>query len=292
MKFAFFGASVTAQKEGYWYHLSRKMKTQPYQKGYGGQHLCDAGICRINEVTKLKPDLCIIDWFSTGFGEISERTKTYIDTIIHAFSVVNCRLIFIILPKEEHDSRKDFYDFVKKHLSTRGVFYIDINDYVLFSDKICRDSVHTTPHGSILYSNLIFREYKKNKDRISVIKDTEETIYTNINSLKFNHKINKFLTLNGKGKIVTFALTMGKGNGFVEIDGRKIQTWDRWCHYERLNCKINDIDIDGEVTMNILGDHFDYSSCAEKSINFNKIKKYLIIQEIFYTGELKIVRYA
>lgn len=161
MKLTFFGASVTAQKEGYWFFLSKFLKSEPNVKAYGGQHLCDAGICRLNEVVQTKPELCIVDWLSTGFDEISDRTKIYLDTIIHAFSSINCRLIFIILPKEEHNSRKEFYSFVKQHLDSKGVSYIDINDFVLFSDKICRDSVHTTPYGSRLYAKIIFREYNK-----------------------------------------------------------------------------------------------------------------------------------
>lgn len=85
---------------------------------------------------------------------------------------------------------------------------------------------------------------------------------------------------------------MGKGNGYVQVRDKKILTWDRWCHYERLNCKINDNDIDGELKITILEDDFDYSSCKESTINFNKIKKFLKIEEIFYTRELKVINFS
>jgi hypothetical protein len=290
MRLAFFGASVTAQKEGYCEQLGKLMKTDFFQMGYGSQHLCDAGICRLSEVMAMRPELCVIDWFSTGYDEISENTKIYIDTIIHGLSSINCKFFFIILPKEEHKERKDFYDFVKAHLKERNTFCADVTEYVDFSSQVCRDSVHTTPIGAKLYSRIIHREYNKFKDKLEINNMIGPTEYSNIQKISVKKKFRRHILFDGHGKIVTFVLTLGKGNGFIKIGDKKIQTWDRWCHYERLNCKINGISIDGETKLEILDEKFDYSDCTDKSVDFDKIKKWLRVEEIFYVGEdLKIL---
>lgn len=285
MRLAFFGASVTAQKEGYWYHFSKLMKTHPIQMGYGSQHLSDAGICKLQEVLDMKPTVCVIDWLSSGYKEISEKTKTCLDTIIHGFSSINCKLFFIILPKEEHKERLDFYKFVKEHLKKKNIPVIDLTEYIEFSPRVCRDSVHTTSYGARMYAKIMYRKYKKFEDSLEVVKDTKPTEYSSVKKLEIKKRVKHYLTLSGNAKIVTFSLILNKENGFIKIGEKKIQTWDRWCHYERPNCKINDIEVDGETRLEILEDDFDYSACTDKSINFNKIKKSLHIEDIFYVGE-------
>ena len=72
------------------------------------------------------------------------------DTIIHKFSNSNCRLIFLFLPRIDHDNRIDFYSFLKDYLISKKLFYVDINEYIKHNDKITRDGVHTTPEGAEL----------------------------------------------------------------------------------------------------------------------------------------------
>jgi len=188
MRLSFFGASVTAQKEGYWYHFSKMMKTHPIQMGYGSQHLSDAGICKLQEVLDMKPTICAVDWLSTGYKEISEKTKTCLDTIIHGFSSIDCKLFFIILPKKEHKERLEFYKFVKEHLKKKNIPVIDITEYIEFSPRVCRDTVHTTPYGAKMYAKIIYREYKKFEDSLEVVKDTKPTEYSFVKKLELTRK--------------------------------------------------------------------------------------------------------
>ena len=75
MKIAFFGASVTQQngESGYVPTFTKLLVENNFtdavviQKGFGSMHLFDAGICKIDEVVNENPNICFIDWFSTGF---------------------------------------------------------------------------------------------------------------------------------------------------------------------------------------------------------------------------------
>lgn len=79
---AFFGASVTQQKNGYARKLTKKLCQKENIFGYGGCHLKNAGIIFINKVLEIKPTICFIEWFSTG-------------TITSHGPSVNCILIMI-----------------------------------------------------------------------------------------------------------------------------------------------------------------------------------------------------
>ena len=87
-RFAFFGASVTQQKNGYAIQFIKQNKCLNYNIfGYGSRHLNDAGICYIDDVIRSNPSHCFIDWFNTGYISYNEdkfdEIKIYINTIVH-----------------------------------------------------------------------------------------------------------------------------------------------------------------------------------------------------------------
>lgn len=67
MNISCFGASVTAQKNGYVDFLSKKFDTQIKKHGCGGNHIFPCGVAKIVEVLEQNPNVCFIDWFSTGY---------------------------------------------------------------------------------------------------------------------------------------------------------------------------------------------------------------------------------
>ena len=152
-KIVAFGASVTEQENGYADWLARKLGVKIKKFGYGGMHLLDAGVCFIDKVLAYKPDVCLIDWFSTGYMERSERTLRCIDTILYKFSKNECAVVFLIFPGDRSDARhaeqEAYYDFCRRALKERNASYIDIDEGLKNSDLsgILRDSIHTTIHG-------------------------------------------------------------------------------------------------------------------------------------------------
>ena len=288
MKIACFGASVTEQKNGYVNYLSKKFNCDVKKFGYGSQHLDGAGVCYINDVLECKPDICFIDWFSTGFTTTDDNTIDYLNTIVYKFSKSNCKLIFLFLPKEDHDKRTNFYSFLKDYLISKKLFYIDINDFVKHNDKICRDIVHTTEAGAELYANIIYDEYTKSLNNIIILKDYKKTKYCDIKKLNINKCFKKYMIIDGECEIITCGLTLGPNSGYIKVNNSRKLLWDEWCHYNRTATKIDRINIKGNTKIEVLQDKVDYSSCR-RDYDFSNIEFELDVLYIFYIGTLKFV---
>lgn len=288
MKIACFGASVTVQTNGYVDFLSKKFNSDIKKFGYGSQHLCGAGICYINDVLDCKPDICFIDWFSTGWTNTNNNTIDYLNTIVHKFSNSNCRLIFLFLPRSDHDNRINFYSFLKDYLISKKLFYVDINDYVKHNDKISRDTVHTTPEGAELYANIIHDEYKKSSNKIIIPTNYTKTIYCDIKKLNINKCFKKYMIIDGDCDIITSNVNIGPNSGWIKLNNKKILLWDEWCHYKRQCTKIDKENIKGKTKIEVLQDKVDYSSCR-RDYDFSNIEFELDINCIFYIGTLKVI---
>jgi hypothetical protein len=283
--YAAFGSSVTQQKAGYVYYLHKKYSLPIMNFGYGSQHLSDAGICHISDVLKITPEYCFIDWFSTGYIEMTEITLEYLDTLVYCFTKKGCKLIFLFLQRKDTDIRLPFYNFVKEYLLRNNLYFIDLTEYIEYSPQLLRDTVHTTEYGSELYADIIYSQYMKHKETIQLPKDIRNTKYTSIKYITVNKTFTNFVLLNGSCTIVTFDLIIGPDSGIIQINDTQIQLWDRWCNYNRNNCKISNICITQQTTLTILQDTFDTSACTDTNVQFDKSKKQLHIKNIYYIGD-------
>ena len=101
--------------------------------------------------------------------------------------------------------------------------------------------------------------------------------------------VKSFISLKGPCEIIGISQIVGPYSGLLKINNTIINNWDRWCYYERPMIK-HKISIDDEVTIYVLDDELDYSSC-EHQANFNT-KKILNLKYIFYSGNnLEIINY-
>lgn len=290
---AFFGASVTQQQNGYWYHFGlRNPDLNIKNFGYGSMHLNDAGISYIDEVLEFEPEYCFIDWFSTGYikyneGKFDEITE-YIDTIIHKFYKNNCKLVFLTFPDKTVD-KTEIYIKINAYLKSLNIPFLDIsNTFDNNINQILRDGIHTTPYGSEEYARLINDYFHSTKITIPQTYP-EENRYCTIKKLVINSIVNKFIKLSGPCEIIGISQIIGPYTGLLDIDGNIINNWDRWCYYERnmvnLRFKVNE-----ETTIKILQDDFDRSLC-EYNCNWS-INKCLKLQTIYYiSGNLNILSY-
>ncbi|GAA4501539.1 hypothetical protein [Pseudaeromonas paramecii] len=289
---AFFGASVTEQKNGYVDHFSLAVDNIEVKKyGYGGMHLCDAGICFIDEVVKAKPTHCYVDWFSTSYNDIGDNTISYIDTIINKLTSIQCKVIFLFFPSRSPE-KSDFYQYCKAALIERNIHYIPLDEKITNSniETILRDNIHTTAHGSRIYSEIILGDYYRSI--IPAVNAVNETKYLSIKKLNVEKCFDEKVVLTGNCSIIGFLLTIGNHSGIVrvksEMHTEEINTWDRWCHFPRLNFKFP-MKMNGSATLEILDVDFDTSSCKEIPC-FRKFRKSLIIHNIFYIGgKLEVV---
>ena len=284
-----FGASVTQQKSGYASILASNLNDDVQIYGYGGMQLNGAGVCYIDKVLSAYPSHCFVDWFSTAFTEKSEKTIEYIDTIIHKFNPIECKLIFLFFPSRDYLNRKPFHDFCKKHLENVGAYYIDVAHFIRGTEDILRDNVHTTDYGSRKYADTILSRFKLDEKHITLLQNSRKTRYCNIKNISINRKIKRSIHLKGNCEIVGFLLTIGPHSGLVDIVTNNTtteteNTWDPWCHYDRKHFNITNKIIDGGIKINVLQDSFDTSTCR-REFDFSGIKKKLNIHYIYYVGE-------
>ncbi len=283
----FFGASVTQQSSGYAAVLAKELNADVKVFGFGGMHLKDAGIIYIDSVLECNPDICFVDWFSTGYNECSPSTEEYIDTIIYRFTKASCKLVFLFFPYKEDPSKKAFHEFCKRFLVRRNMMFIDVAAQLHMYDvkTILRDNIHTNDLGSRLYADIIKRYYEKRAD-ISFPSKINKTKYSEIQSLVVEKEFTRHMVITGDSEIIGVLLIVGPYSGIIRLSddchSYTLNTWDRWCYYTREHILIRH-SIRDYLKISVLKDDFDTSSC-KKDIDFSRIDKKLVVCEIYYIG--------
>lgn len=294
-RLAAFGASVTQQENGYVDQLSKKLGVKIKKFGYGGMHLPDAGVCFIDTVCAYKPDCVLVDWFSTDYMEQSEKTLQCIDTVLYKLSLINCAVVFLIFPERRTDGRQDekeaFYDFCRKVLKDRNVCYVDISDKLKNVDlaNILKDSIHITSYGGGYYAKFIQESLLLNPPQVLESKlFAKNAAYSEIKKIVVNRVFFRNLNLFLDGSILGLYGTIGRHSGICNIrydngTKQKVSLWDRWCHFERNHFNFAVPQYKGNVSIEILRDEFDTSSC-KVSVDFTKYRKQIVCREIYWQG--------
>lgn len=298
--FAFFGASVTKQKNSYADCLMDLIKKKYKKFGYGSMHLSDAGICFVDDVIQYKPDICFIDWFSTSNTDYEKSILKYLDCIIYKFLKNNIEPILIIFPiTSVSESRLNMYKNIKKYCETHNIKIIDIYSKSLEEKidirKLIRDYIHTTKYGSKYYASNIFNFLNSNLHSNFNIVCPIKNKYCEIKKTNFNFTIKKYLELNVEDEIIGIYQTIGPYSGEVDIYKNdafieKQNMWDRWSFYERETFKIS-IKEPGHYIIK-LSEEFkmcNYKSQAE--IDWKSYKNLIKIKEIYHIGNINILSY-
>jgi len=289
-KIAFYGASVTQQRNGFVDYFSKMMSAKVYKFGFGGNHLKDAGICFIDKVVKVHPDICFIDWFSTAYTGDDGNLELYIDAIAYKLQKIGCRVIFLFLPNNRNLKEcdwKSFYSSAKNYLKKQELEYICIDE--LLSNypitELLRDEIHSTKKGSVLFAKKIVK-YLQMENTCDKAAGIMPNLYSDITVLPVKRGFSGEVILEGNCRIQGFYLQIGPWSGIVNISSDTVllkeNTWDRWCYYGRPHFSFN-LPVEGRTVFSISGEVFDSSSCKDK-IDFSKHRKQLIVHEIYYWG--------
>lgn len=301
MNILFFGASVTKQQgdSGFVPCFQKIIKKNNFncnviQKGYGSMHLHDAGICKINDVMEQQPNICFVDWFSTGYI-LTDKIQLflYLDAIVYKLMTLNCQICFLLLQIDVVcENRIKMYNLVKEYCKTYLLDHIELYNN-LNANEILRDSVHTNNIGAEYYANTIFDYFVDNMMNKNTIysKIPCENEYSNIKTLQINKEIHDEITLTGNFKIIGILQKIGNFSGLVEITRNDeisylYNNWDQWCHYTRDNIKIN-THWSSKITIKITQNEFNTSNC-KVDFNFSNIQKYMYIYDIYFLGDLFI----
>jgi hypothetical protein len=124
-KIAFYGASVTQQRNGYVNHFAKLSKAKVVKLGFGGMHLNDAGICLVDKAVQTHSDICFIDWFSTYYIGQDGKSDLYIDAIAEKLLKIGCRVIFLFCARNKDLKISDWKTFskYKKKLVVHEIYY-------------------------------------------------------------------------------------------------------------------------------------------------------------------------
>jgi len=291
MSISCFGASITKQKKGYAFYLQKLFKKNINTHGFGSEHLVYGGVVHIDKVLKNKPSLCFIDWFTTGWVDkpvLKEKNILALETIKYKFSINNCKIIFLFLPKKDHHDRIEFYNLLKEYLNFNNISFIDVNEHLTYndkvlkdSDKILRDGIHTTDYGAAKYANIIFNEYNNMKIKSPI--NLQKTKFCDVRELKINKIFKKELELKGNCHVLACSLQIGPNSGYLKINNELNLLWDQWCHFLRSCSKLNFI-VKDKCEIKILDKEVDYSSCR-RDFNFNNVQFELNLLSIYYIGD-------
>ena len=290
-KIAFYGASVTQQRNGYVNHFAKLSKAKVVKLGFGGMHLNDAGICLVDKAVQTHSDICFIDWFSTYYIGQDGKSDLYIDAIAEKLLKIGCRVIFLFCARNKDlkiSDWKTFYSETKNYLKSKKLEYIPLDEILSEHpiEEILRDEVLTTKKGSQLYAEAIYHYLQQFADSPYEKAEIKPNIYSSPSVLPVKRSFDKELVLEGNCRIQGFFLKIGPWSGMVDIStgvfSNKENTWDWWCYYGRDHFSFN-VPIDGRATFNISDEPFDTSNCRDK-FDFSKYKKKLVVHEIYYYG--------
>jgi hypothetical protein len=295
----FFGASVTQQKNGYAKVFCDKYSLNCCIYGYGGMHLYDAGVCYIDNVIILKPEVCFIDFFTTAYTETNKMTNVYLDTIVFKLNKINCKIVFLFFWRRDNVIRQQFYNYCKEYILNNNLQYIDLCEYIQYDEKLLRDIVHTTNYGSQIYAECIYEKYFNLQKKIP--KTISQTKLCDMKEFIVGDKIHNYIELHGNCNVYCLKIIKDCYCGIVDIiiddDNENvyhINTWDEWCNFDRISMIHINKYVKKNIKIIVSQQIFDTNVCKNKDIDFNIVTKILALQSIFYcdtNNDIKINSY-
>ena len=168
---SYFGASVTAQKDGYRPLLHDRLRDRFRQDhrssfaGIGGVDVVSAVFLADEFVARHRPDLCLIEFTSTEliWGSSVAEAKGAMDGILAKLTAAGTRPCLLHLARREwHEQHTDVLAAFERAADRHGIPSIDLTGVFLESagtdaaaNRIFRDAVHITAAGAELASELI-----------------------------------------------------------------------------------------------------------------------------------------
>lgn len=319
-----FGASVTAQKDSIWDHFVKELNAKTHRNhqhikmGYGGEHLYPTSVCCIDDVVRNRPDVCILDWFDTGYVKIDAIAKKCLETLILKLREIGVYIIFFYHVHDDYVRKINlgFIEFIEsmaRQYNVTSYFEPEVLLKMPASQDLLRDTVHTTAYGSA-YLGKIFADHFMQIPIKNDWKIADFTFYPlkncfyNVRKMTLDESMihgefsqdgegyfvfdqQTVLAIPLKGHFLGMSMKKGPFSPIVKIiiDNQKeykASIWDPWCHYERKT--IGCLDFAGfdtyksskNITFLISSELPDYSK-SKKSFNYAVVKKVLKVKDLF-----------
>lgn len=300
MRIAFFGASVTQQggESSYVYHVSQALQKCGHvvgQFGYGSMHLADAGMCFIDTVLDFKPELCLLEWFTSGCYEVKDGLMDYWNTLRYKFGQANCALLLLVLPcLNTSEERERMITVSREYMQQYGIKSIDLHKTFVNVPDLLRDHVHTNQTGAKTYADHIVQGINQSTSNMECLKlkHIERSKYCDLKTLSFDQKINRRMRFTLQGEIIGVFMNIGPFSGIicvnVEGDQQTYNLWDEWCYYDRQTIKLSLKSEHKRVySIEVMHTEFDHSK-AKTQLKWDTIPTYFHPLKIFHIGQLEI----
>jgi len=295
-KVLFHGASVTQQsgEESYFFQLEKSLEHNVidiciYKKGYGGNHLDDAGLLTIARDLEFGYDYCVLEWNTTSISVFDEKKILHIVEVILSKNTVP---IFLILARRETvKSDRNCEQQVQSFCIEHNIPLLDCRPGLDPSIHL-RDFVHTNLLGATFYASKIHSELltKLNSFSTSSILNFEGVNHSGliVRNFDFNQTLYEGQNLSvhldgvvGKAEIIIEGVR-GPSSPLIKCGCEVFSVWDQWSHYDRdsfINFSERISLYNGQYFFEILSDSPDYSKCV-REFSYSGVKS-LRIKSIF-----------
>lgn len=200
---AFFGASITQQKESVSYasavelaskynNSQERLKLKVSKYGFGGMHITDAGSYYLKMIIESAPDICILEWHSTV---LSDWPDGLLERICYTLLTKRIIPIVLVIPRalDEYFCKKNAtsrFKAVKKLEQTMGISRIDLSESlsVALVDMLTRDGVHTNEDGACFYGCRVYRDLVRIKQEHRAFLPLEKRSYTSSSDILSEYK--------------------------------------------------------------------------------------------------------
>jgi hypothetical protein len=120
----------------------------------GGSHINSGGIVLLGDVLRNKPDVCFLDWHSTGLAKC--RYPDQLNWVVFSLCDAGIYPVILVFPRKDRDQRRTglFADacFLSKEVGLDILVVPGCDEPI---SRLLRDDVHTTELGSKYYSKFI-----------------------------------------------------------------------------------------------------------------------------------------
>lgn len=247
MKLFFHGASVTQQskEDGYLTQLKQKLRlldpsVQVESRGYGGNHIADAGFLTIARDVSEDTDICFLEWSTAGLNELPIEKFQYMLEVLYSKRVMPVALVLARDSNIEKDRPGDTQ--LAEVCKANDVPVLDYRSMIVPEEDF-RDYVHTTLSGATKYADQLISDLDRLVERY---KQWQPPV---VEELKYQIDCSEKLDLTlSEGEAICFEVEVaspnseliaevvrGPSSGVIKVDpgAHLVKVWDQYSHFER-----------------------------------------------------------
>ncbi len=279
-RIAYFGASVTAQKQGYRPALHRKLVPYfgrphlPINAGIGGIGMVGGVFLMDDMVIAHRPDFCFIDFSSADYSGTLPlgESAAALEGALRKLAAIGCPACILHLYRDDIDYSQTppivaAFDEVAAHY---GVPSLHVGQYLarkfaagcIRRADLLKDVVHLSERGAEQVAEVIFGAVRGmwatpggpqapaptplhsnhyQSTRITPVAEVvrAENGWFPLGRLGESYDFAYFgagqeFAVECQGPLAGMLVVVGPDSGVMDVEGQRIQLWDRWCVYERL----------------------------------------------------------